>query len=310
LENLIVLPLALAIDLAIGEYPRRLHPVVWMGRVISWQLRLAQRKKAKARFVYGTFIVLLTIALFSVPIYFLLLYLRGVSTIAYVVLAAFWLKSAFSLRGLYQAAKKVKNLLTGRKMKEARRETGYLVSRDTKNLDRRALTSAVVEMTAESFNDAIVAPLFYWLLLGVPGAIAYRVVNTFDSRIGYRGQYEYLGKFAARLDDVLNFIPARISALILVAVAYLKRIDRAGAWRVMRRDHAKTESPNAGWTMAAVAGALGVRLEKAGCYQLGNAARPLVLSSITAASGLVALSSLLWFAVCLGITGVRYAVSA
>jgi adenosylcobinamide-phosphate synthase len=172
------------------------------------------------------------------------------------------------------------------------------------------LTSAVVEMTAESFNDAIVAPLFYGLLLGVPGAIAYRVANTFDSRIGYHGQYEYLGKFAARLDDVLNFIPARISGLVLVGAAYLKKMGGAKAWRVMRRDRFNTESPNAGWPMAAVAGALGVRLEKAGRYRLGEATNPLVLSSIKAASGLVMLSSLLWFAVCLGVTGVRYAVSA
>lgn len=310
MENLVVLPLALAIDLAIGEYPRPLHPVVWMGRVISWGLKLAPKKGNKTRFIYGTFMVVFTIALFGVPIYFLLLYLRGLSPIAYVAAAALLLKSCFSLRELHRVASRVKDLLAQGEITEARRETGYLVSRDTRKLRRRELTSATVEMTAESLTDAVVAPLFYWLLLGVPGAIAYRLANTFDARIGYHGEYEYLGKFAARLDDVLNYIPARISGLLLVAVAYLRKKDGGSAWRIMRRDRAKTESPNAGWTMAAVAGALGVRLEKAGCYRLGDAERPLLPSSITDSLKLVTLSSLIWFGVGIAVSGVRYAVSA
>ena len=310
MENIVVLPLALAIDLVIGEYPYPLHPVVWMGKVISWELKLAPRKGNKARFVYGAFIVCFTIALFGIPIYFLLLYLRGLSPIAYVVVAALLLKSTLSLRELHRVAGSVQLLLARGDVEKARRETGYLVSRDTRQLKRRALTSAVVEMTAESLTDAVVAPLFYWLLLGVPGAIAYRVVNTFDARIGYHGRYEHLGRFAARLDDVLNYIPARISGLVLVAAAYLKRTNGGSAWRIMRRDRGKTESPNAGWTMAAVAGALGVRLEKPGCYRLGDAEKPLLPSSITDSLKLVTLSSLAWFGVCIAISGVRYAVSA
>ncbi|MGD9116886.1 MAG: cobalamin biosynthesis protein [Dehalococcoidia bacterium] len=310
MENILVLPLALAIDLAIGSYPYPLHPVVWMGRVISAGLKIAPKRGNKARFVYGVFMVCFTVALFGVPVYFLLSYIRGLSPLAYLFLAALLLKATFSVRGLYRAAMKVKRLLAQSKIAEARKETGYLVSRDTKQLGRRALTSAVVEMSAESLTDAIVAPLFYWLLLGVPGAVAYRVVNTFDARIGYHGQYEYLGKFAARLDDVLNYIPARIAGLVLAAAAYLKRENGGAAWRIMRRDRSRTESPNAGWTMAAAAGALEVRLEKAGCYRLGDAVRPLVPDSITAASRLVALSSLLWVGLCIAISGVRYALSA
>lgn len=310
MENIFVLALALAVDLVIGEYPYRLHPVVWMGKVISAELKLAPKKNTRARFTYGVFMVCFTIALFGVPVYFLLFYIRDLSLVAYVVVAALLLKPVFSLRELYRAVRRVKNLLAQGKITEARKETGYLVSRDTQKLRRRELTSAVVEMTAESLTDAFVAPFFYWLLLGVPGAVAYRVVNTFDSRVGYHGQYEHLGKFAARLDDVLNYIPARIAGLILVAAAYLKRMNGGSAWRIMRRDRAETESPNAGWTMAAVAGALGVRLEKPGCYRLGDAVRPLIPASITAASRLVALSSLLWVGVSIAISGVRYALSA
>jgi adenosylcobinamide-phosphate synthase len=216
-------------------------------------------------------IVLLTIALFTIPAYLMLSYIKGVSTIAYLAAAALLLKSTFSLRELHRAAQKVKRLLGARQITKARKETSYLVSRDTRKLDREHLVSAVVEMTAESVTDSLVAPLFYWLLLGILGAIAYRVVNTFDSSIGYHGKYEYLGKFAARLDDVLNYVPARLSGLLLVISAYLRRTNGNGAWRLMQRDHGKTESTNAGWTMSAVAGALGAKLEKPGCYRLSDA---------------------------------------
>ncbi|MFC1860579.1 cobalamin biosynthesis protein [Chloroflexota bacterium] len=310
MENLFILPLALVVDLAFGEYPHKLHPVEWMGQVISWQLKLVPGNSDKSRFVYGMFIMLLTVALFAVPVYFILLYIRGVSIIAYLLVAAVLLKSTFSLRGLYQAIKKVKRLLDAGEIREARKEMDYLVSRDTRRLDKEHVISAVVEMAAESVTDSMVAPLFYWLILGVPGAVAYRVVNTFDSRIGYRGQCEYLGKCAARLDDVLNYIPARLSGLLLVISAYIGRTNGGSAWRLMQRDHTRTESPNAGWTMSAVAGALWVQLEKPGCYRLGNADKPLALSSIATGLRLVVLTSILWFGICVGITGVRYALAA
>lgn len=309
MENIFILPLAIAIDLVIGEYPARLHPVMWMGGVISLLLKRAPRRDA-ARFLYGAFMVCFCLALFSLPAYFLLLYIKGFSTPAYVIAVAVLLKATFSLKGLFQAARKVKRFLDGGETAKARQEVSYLVSRDTRKLDKPHIISAVVEMSAESVTDSIVAPLFYWLLLGVPGAIAYRVVNTLDSRIGYHGEYEYLGKFAARLDDVLNFIPARISGLLLVVSAYLCRMDGGRAWSIMLRDRSRTESPNAGWTMSAVAGALGVRLEKPGCYRLGDAARPLAPSSITSGLRLVMASSVFWCGICISATGTYYAVTA
>ncbi len=264
MENLLVLPLALFIDVVIGEYPKRLHPVVWMGGVISLLLKIAPKKNNAAEFVYGVFAVLFTIALFAVPVYFLLACLKGFSLVLYIIAVAVLLKACFSIKALVVAVRSVRDLLYKDKVEAARQETGYLVSRDTAGLNRRQITSAAVEVTAESITDSIVAPLFYWLFLGVPGAVAYRVVNTFDARIGYHGEYEYLGKFAARLDDALNYIPARLSGLLLVVSSYFARMDAGRSWSVMLRDHARTESPNAGWTMSAVAGALAVQLEKPG----------------------------------------------
>ena len=132
----------------------------------------------------------------------------------------------------------------------------------------------------------------------MPGAIAYRVVNTLDAMIGYHGKYEYLGKVAARLDDILNFIPARISGILLVIAARLCRKDSRNAWRIMLRDHGKTESPNAGWPMSAMAGALRTRLEKIGCYSLGEVNAPLSPQLIASGVKLAGISVILWALLC------------
>jgi adenosylcobinamide-phosphate synthase len=214
---------------------------------------------------------------------------------------ALLLKSAFSIRGLRRAAFRVKRLLEDKKPERTRFELRALVSRDTRDLPEPLLVSAAVESVGEGTGDSLVAPLFYFLFLGIPGAIGYRVVNTLDAMIGYRGKYEYLGKFAARLDDVLNYIPARIAALLLILAAVLKR-NGGNAWRTARRDHRKTESPNAGWPMAAMAGAFNVRLEKKGHYVLGEAGATLVPATIGAAVNLFTVAAALWIMICL-ITG-------
>jgi adenosylcobinamide-phosphate synthase len=310
LENLLILPLALVIDLLIGEYPAPLHPVAWTGHVISFFLKSAPRKGKALQVVCGVSIVIFTAALFTVPVFFLLAFLIDHSPAAYVIVGALLLKSAFSVRTLYRMANEVKRLLEAGKLDEARKQTGFLVSRDTKKLSRGEVASAIIEMTAESVTDSVAAPLFYWMFFGVPGAVFYRVVNTFDSRIGYHGEYEYLGKFAAVLDDILNYVPARIAALILVTSAYVLRKDGRQAWRTVLHDHGKTASPNAGWTMSAAAGALGVRLEKPGHYRLGRAGEYPDTPAITSGLRLVLLSSFICFGICTGIAGVFYALAA
>jgi len=310
LEYLYILPLALVIDLAAGEYPDFLHPVTWIGNVISFLLKAAPRKGSMLQFIYGVLIVVFTAALFSVPVVFLLLYLRDWSTIAFIIVTALLLKSTFSVRILYKLATNVKRLIDAGNLPAARKETSYLVSRDTTRLNQEQITSAIVEMETESITDSLVAPLFYWLIFGVPGAIAYRVINTFDSRIGYRGQYEYTGKFAARLDDILNFIPARLAGLLLVVAAYISRKNGRKAWRTLVSDHNKTASPNAGWTMSAAAGAMDIRLEKPGHYRLGHTGREPDSASISGGLQLVIVTCLLWSCICIGIIGVRYALAA
>jgi adenosylcobinamide-phosphate synthase len=207
---------------------------------------------------------------FGAGVYFLLTYLRDFNLVAYVVVAAFLLKSTFSVRELGRAAHRVGKRLVASDIDGARRDVKALVSRDPSGLDETLLASAAVESVAENASDSAIAPLLYFALLGIPGAVAYRVVNTFDAMIGYHGDFEYLGKFAARADDLLNFVPSRLTALLLVSAAWLLRRDARAAWRVMLRQGRSVESPNAGWPMSATAGALGVRLEKPRHYTLGE----------------------------------------
>lgn len=306
MDTLLILLVALALDLALGEPPRILHPVVWIGKVISFLEKGGLKLSPRAQLAYGCSMTLLAMGLFTVPAYFLFFYLKDINFVAYVIVGGLLFKCAFSLRELRQEALKVKRLLLKDNLDEARFELRSLVGRDTRGLPQPLLVSATVESVAENACDSFVAPLFYFLLLGVPGAIAYRVVNTMDSMVGYHGKYEYLGKFAARLDDVLNFIPARLAALLLVSAAFFTKRKASAAWQTALSEHSKTESPNAGWTMSAMAGALNIQLEKAGHYKLGKGNAPLVPETINSALKIVLIAMLFWTAVCLIVGGVRF----
>ena len=307
MEILLILFLAIIIDLALGDPPNVIHPVAWMGRVASFLGKGCISQSRVVQFLYGVGIVVIIIGLFTVPAYFILLYLKSLSSVAYVAVGAILFKFTFSLKELRRAALRVKRLLLEDKLDEARFELRALVSRDTRNLTKPLLVSATVESVAENTSDSFVAPLFYFLIFGVPGAIAYRVVNTLDAVVGYHGKYEYLGKFASRLDDVLNFIPSRLTALLLVLATFLSRRDGRTSWRVALTEHAKTESPNAGWPMAAIAGALNVQLEKAGHYKLGKPSASAVPETIDDSLELVQIAMLVWVLICLTAGGIYFA---
>jgi adenosylcobinamide-phosphate synthase len=294
IDIIYILLLALALDLALGDPPNAIHPVAWMGQVIAFLIGKGKGLSPTGQLIYGISTILLTTALFVTPVYFLLVYLKDLNIIAYIILASLIFKTTFTLRGLRGAALKVKSLLVDDKLAEARFEVRALVGRNTAGLDSRQLISATVESLAENSCDSFFAPLFYFLFLGVPGAVAYRVINTGDAMIGHHGEYEYLGKAAARLDTVVNFIPARLTALTLILACWLARSRAGSAWRTMLRDAGKTESPNAGWTMSAAAGALGVQLEKVGYYKLGDNLNSLSLESIDTTLKIVTLAAGVW----------------
>jgi adenosylcobinamide-phosphate synthase len=310
MEALLILLIALVIDLLLGEPPRSIHPVVWMGKLISLMERGNISRSHLVQFVYGAVITLFIAGLFTAAAYFILLYSGMLHMAVYVIIGAILLKSTFSLKELRKVALRVKSLLVSKKQDELHNELRSLVIRDTRNLSKPLLASAAVESVAESICDSFVAPLFYFLFFGVPGAVAYRAVNTLDSMIGYHGKYEYLGKFTSRLDDILNYIPARLTALLLVLASFASGRGARVPWQVVLSDHSKTESPNAGWTIAAVAGALNVQLQKEGHYILCEAGAPPAPETIDASLQLAHITALTWVVVCFTAGGIYLALTA
>lgn len=309
MEWLLVPALAVILDITIGDPPNAIHPVAWMGKVISLLEKPGLKLDSAGQFIYGIFMTLFTAALFAIPAYYLLAYLHSLNQVVFIIAAAIILKLMFSIRGLAKEGYKIHRLLTEENTAATRFELRGLVSRDTKELQTPLLASAAVESVAEGTGDSLVAPMFFYLIFGVPGAVAYRAVNTLDSMIGYHGKYEYLGKFAARLDDVLNYIPARLAAIVLLTASACKKRGKQ-AWRTGWKDHKATESPNAGWPMAVMSGVLGLRLEKPGHYILGKDYPETTIASIKQAINLFTLAAFCWVIVCLAIGGVRFAINA
>ena len=279
MDVLIAILTALLIDLAFGDPPNRFHPVVAMGSCIRWGSEHAPANGSRKQFLFGMGWVLLGGLLFSLP--WLLLEFLGISLSVWIrgLIMGILLKPMISLRNLIEAGRSISVALRTGDLLEARRLAAWhLVSRDTSQLSTGQVASAAIESLAENLTDSLLAPLLAFIIGGLPAAWFYRFVNTADAMIGYHtSRYEYLGKFTARLDDVLNWLPARLAALALVAAAWLCRLNPSDAWRVMVSQHSRTASPNAGWTMAAASGALGVRFEKVGYYRLeGGPELPLV----------------------------------
>ena len=275
-EEAWIVLLAVGLDLAFREPPRRLHPVVWMGKLITFLEAHSPKNGALAQVLYGAVLVGGGLAILLFLLFLLLRWVQPLLDLLGLLVSAFLLKTTFSIRGLIEAALAVKRPLLARDLDEARRLLALsLVSRETKGLDQGHVASGVIESVAENLTDSIIAPLLFYAFLGLYGAFAYRFVNTADAMLGYReGRYEHLGKAAARLDDLLNLVPARVAGLLIVFGAFLTGEDLKGAWRTMLKEHRRTASPNAGWTMAAMAGALGVALEKIGYYALGGGKLP------------------------------------
>jgi adenosylcobinamide-phosphate synthase len=162
-------------------------------------------------------------------------------------------------------------VLKNNNLAEARKWLPFIVRRDPTELNERQIISAAVESIAESTSDGITAPFFFFALFGVPGAFAYRVVNTLDSMVGYKNiENKNIGWFSAKLDTIANYIPARLTAYLMVAASFLLGENSGESWRILQRDKGKTASINAGWTIAAMAGALDTQLEKQGYYVLGD----------------------------------------
>jgi adenosylcobinamide-phosphate synthase len=249
--------LAYLLDLLLGDPPTWPHPVKLLGRIIQyWESVLYQpRVWPGALFwlaVMGTTLILV----FGVMLIMALL----PPWLALVVLV-YCLYAGLATGSLHRESLQVETALSAGDLTAARERLAMIVGRETGRLGPEEIRRAVVETVAENLADGVVAPMFFTLALGLPGLYFYKAANTMDSMVGYKNYwYAHFGKVAARADDVLNFIPARVTALLMILAAVLLKLDWRGAVRVLWRDRGKAASPNAGWPEAAMAGALGVRL--------------------------------------------------
>ena len=243
-----------------------------MGRALGWGRARCCHGSPAALFVKGGVLTLGVMALAGLAGVLVVL-AAGTLGMAGLVLEAAALKSTLALRGLARAAREVAAALASGDLDAARASLGHhLVSRRTATLEAGHVASGAIESVAENLTDSFVAPLLFYLTFGLPGALAYRALNTADTMLGYRdGPLEHFGKLAARLDDLANLIPAPLAGLAIVIAS---GSQWRNAWKVMARDHINTASPNAGWTMSAIAGALDVTLEKPSHYRLGAGRRP------------------------------------
>ncbi len=263
---------ALIIDLTLGEPPRLLHPTHWIGVLASWMDARIPRGNPVVEKLAGIAIAILLPSLSALAaLLFLSIIKFFLGKIAWILASAYVFKLSFAIKDMERHVKPVVSEVEKGDIHNARLQVSRIVRRDVSRLEAPLVLSAAVESTSESIVDGFCSPAFFFMLAGIPGSVAYRAVNTLDSTVGYKDEiHRNVGLASARLDDVLNFIPARLSVLFIALASMILGADWKGCLRTAVRDHGKTSSPNSGWPMAAMAGALKVRLEKKGEHVLGD----------------------------------------
>lgn len=319
-ELILVLILAVLLDLVLGEPPATVHPVVWIGRLIGF---LKERAPKTGRKLYGV-LMALTVMAFAVAIAVVVVAVSRLEFMPFavgVLIQAVFLKATFAIKCMIQPAKEIQSILD-KDIETARKELITYVSRDTSALSRNQIISAVTESMSENYVDALLTPIFFYVFFGpfgLPAAYLFKAASTLDSMVGYKTEkYLRLGWFSAKFDDLLNWIPARLSPAFIAAgaavsnlfVRDLEKFKPVAGFKLALKEHATTPSPNSGWPMAAAAGALGIRFEKPDTYVIGNGYREPVPSDISRVSILITVTSVLTgIAGCLIIGAVWYAAS-
>ncbi|GED14088.1 adenosylcobinamide-phosphate synthase CbiB [Aneurinibacillus migulanus] len=290
LARICVLLAAYIIDRIIGD-PRWLtHPVVYMGRVITWlEDKIRSRVQEERLKRAGLLFPIVLVAGSFVVVWALLALLHQIHPWLAWGVEAWLISTTIATKGLAEAGMEIYRLLKQNKIEDARHALSMVVGRDTAFLNEKEISRGAVETVAENIVDAIISPLFYATIGGAPLAMAYRAANTLDSMVGYKNEkYRNLGWASARFDDVVNYIPARLSALLLVFVSWILRLNWRGCAIITLRDARRHPSPNSGFTEAGVAGALGIQLGGTNYYQgvpsdrakMGDALRSIVPKDI------------------------------
>ena len=303
--SLPALAIGFVLDLLIGD-PRWLyHPICVIGNLIA-VLEKAIRKifpKSNGGELAGGFVIVVLICLFSGGVPLLVLhYLYRFLPVAGFVLEAFWCYQLLATRSLKDESMKVYDRLKNGTLDEARYAVSMIVGRDTRELTETGVTKAAVETVAENASDGVIAPMFYMAIGGVPLMFLYKGINTMDSMLGYKNdKYLYFGRCAAKLDDVANYIPARLSGWLMVAASAFVKMDVKNAAKIYRRDRRNHASPNSAQTEAAMAGALEVQLAGNAYYfgklyekpTIGDGIRPVEVEDIRRSNRLLYATAIL-----------------
>ena len=269
--------LAVFIDLLIGEPRTYAHPVVWIGTLIGF---LKEHAPKRFRFAFGFLLMGFSVIIYVAAGCALSLVSYMISPVLSLLITAYLLKSTFSLSFLWSISREIYEDLKAGRLDLARAKLPALVGRDVSKLNEDQMSSCVVESLGESFVDGIMAPLLFFALFGLPGALAYRAINTLDSMVGYKDEkHREMGFASAKTDDLANYLPARLS-LVLIAAASPVIGSPVRAVKIGLRDARKPPSTNSGFPMATFAGALGVRLEKLNYYVLGEGLKPCTVGYI------------------------------
>ena len=293
------------LDFIFGDPVWLYHPVRVIGNFISFgerKLRGIFGKTEKGELAAGTVLWFLT-AGFSFVIPFLVLWgAQRLHPALQFLIESFWCYQILAARCLVRESGKVYDRLKEKDLPGARKAVSMIVGRDTENLTEEGVTKAAVETVAENTSDGVTAPLLFLILGGAPFGFLYKAVNTMDSMLGYKNEkYLYFGRFPAKMDDVFNFIPSRITALFMIVAAFLTGMDGKNAWKIWKRDRRKHASPNSAQTESVCAGALRVRLAGDAVYfgklhkkeYLGDPLRPIEPEDIRRAGRLMYVTAFL-----------------